>query len=96
MHIGVRQQLNNTYVLIYEPQHKEVKQLTEKIEAETVGRKVSQDKISIPRDEWKLILDYFNTHKAELKIQGIRNPTQLLRHWMLDKYRENIARESKR
>ncbi len=65
-------------------------------ETERTARKVSQDKVSLPHDEWKLIVDYFNEHKEELKLEGIRNPTQLLRHWMLDRYRESIARESKK
>jgi hypothetical protein len=70
--------------------------VTENLEAKTDGKKVSQDKVSIPRDEWKLIVDYFKSHEEELKLKGIRNPTQLLRRWMLEKYQECISRESRR
>ncbi len=61
----------------------------------TVSKKANiQDKISVPHEEWQLVVDYFNKHEKELKLEGIRSPTMLLRRWMLDKYRENIAHES--
>jgi hypothetical protein len=49
---------------------------------------MSQEKISIPKDEWKLVQEYFNKHEEELRLQGVRSPTMLLRRWILDKYRE--------
>jgi hypothetical protein len=49
---------------------------------------MTQEKISIPKDEWKLIQEYYKTHEEQLKLQRIRSPTMLLRHWILDKYRE--------
>jgi hypothetical protein len=62
---------------------------------ENAEKKVSsQEKISVPREEWKLVVDYYNKHTNELKLEGIRSPTMLLRRWMLDKYRESTARES--
>ncbi len=57
---------------------------------------MSQDKISIPREEWQIIVEYYKKHEEELKLQGIRSPTMLLRHWILEKYRENISHESKK
>jgi hypothetical protein len=53
-----------------------------------------QHKISIPTEEWKLINDYYEANKEELKLEGIRSPTMLLRRWVLDKYRENITQKS--
>lgn len=55
--------------------------------------KVSQDKVSIPSEEWQLVQKYFETHKDELKLKGIKSPTALLRRWILEKYSENISRE---
>ncbi|MDR2700313.1 MAG: hypothetical protein LBC12_05860 [Nitrososphaerota archaeon] len=49
---------------------------------------MTQEKISIPKDEWKLVQEYYNKHEEQLKLQRIRSPTMLLRQWMLDKYRE--------
>jgi len=49
---------------------------------------MSQTKVSIPDDEWQMLLDYFKKHKSELRREGIRNPTALLRHWI----REGIKR----
>jgi hypothetical protein len=56
-------------------------------------RKVSQDKVSIPREEWQLVNKYFEEHKRELLLKGIKSPTALLRRWILEKYEENISRE---
>jgi hypothetical protein len=53
-----------------------------------------QQRLSIPSEEWKLILDYYEANKEQLKLEGIRSPTMLLRRWVLDKYRENIAKKS--
>jgi hypothetical protein len=52
-----------------------------------------QQRLSIPSEEWKLILDYYEANKEQLKLEGIRSPTMLLRRWVLDKYRENIAQK---
>jgi hypothetical protein len=71
--------------------HKDVKKAAKKEE-----QKMSQEKVSIPSDEWKLVLEYYEKHKEELKLQGIGSPTKLLRNWMLEKYRENISHESKK
>jgi hypothetical protein len=56
--------------------------------------KMSQEKISVPKVEWQLIVKYFEEHPEEMMTKGIRSPTMLLRQWMLEKYRENISRES--
>lgn len=56
-------------------------------------KKVSQDKVSIPSEEWQLITKYYEAHKEELKLKGIKSPTALLRRWILEKYSENISRE---
>jgi hypothetical protein len=56
--------------------------------------KQKQGKISIPEDEWGLLTEYYLKHEKELKMKGIRNQTMLLRIWILEKYRENISRES--
>ena len=55
---------------------------------------MTQQRLSIPSEEWKLIHDYYETNKEQLKLEGIRSPTMLLRRWVLDKYRENIAQKS--
>ncbi|XES77926.1 MAG: hypothetical protein ACBZ72_03390 [Candidatus Bathyarchaeia archaeon] len=55
---------------------------------------MSQGKISIPYDEWKLIVDYYQKHETELKLEQIRSPTMLLRRWVLEKYRERLSCES--
>ncbi len=53
-----------------------------------------QHKISMPAEEWKLIRDYYETNKEELKLEGIRSPTMLLRRWALEKYKENTAKKT--
>jgi hypothetical protein len=55
---------------------------------------MTQQHLSIPSEEWKLIQNYYETNKEQLKLEGIRSPTMLLRRWVLDKYRENIAQKS--
>jgi hypothetical protein len=52
-----------------------------------------QQKLSIPAEEWKLIHDYYETNKEELKLEGIRSPTMLLRRWALEKYKENTTQK---
>jgi hypothetical protein len=54
-----------------------------------------QHKISMPAEEWKLIHDYYETNKEELKLEGIRSPTMLLRRWALEKYKENTNKKNK-
>jgi hypothetical protein len=54
---------------------------------------MTQQHLSIPSEEWKLIHDYYEKNKEELKLEGIRSPTMLLRRWVLDKYREKIAQK---
>jgi hypothetical protein len=56
----------------------------------------TQGKISIPKEEWQLVIDYYKEHKQELKLKGIKSPTMLLRRWMLEKYEENTSHESKK
>jgi hypothetical protein len=56
-------------------------------------KKMSQDKVSIPTEEWQLVLKYYEAHKEELRLKGIKTPTALLRRWLLEKYSENISRE---
>ena len=69
----------------------------EHMASENTDKKTTgQDKISIPREEWTLVLNYFKEHEEELKLEGIRSPTMLLRRLMLDKYREKTAHESKK
>ncbi|XHH08661.1 MAG: hypothetical protein ACFCUE_13995 [Candidatus Bathyarchaeia archaeon] len=51
-----------------------------------------QHKISMPAEEWKLIHDYYETNKEELKLEGIRSPTMLLRRWALEKYKEKTTK----
>ncbi|MGD6850922.1 MAG: hypothetical protein ACQCN6_02545 [Candidatus Bathyarchaeia archaeon] len=53
-----------------------------------------QKKLSIPSEEWNLIQDYYEANKEQLKLEGIRSPTMLLRRWVLDRYRENITQKS--
>jgi len=55
---------------------------------------MAQQKLSIPSEEWKLIIDYYEANTEQLKLEGIRSPTMLLRRWVLDKYRENTAQKS--
>jgi hypothetical protein len=55
---------------------------------------MTQQRLSIPSEEWKLIKDYYETNKEQLKLEGIRSPTMLLRRWALDKYRENTAQKT--
>jgi len=43
---------------------------------------VVQVKVSIPDNEWEMVVDYFNKHEKKLVAEGIRNPTALLRHWL--------------
>lgn len=52
-----------------------------------------QEKVSIPTEEWQLVLQYYEAHKEELRLKGIKTPTTLLRRWLLEKYSENISRE---
>jgi hypothetical protein len=59
------------------------------------GKKNSQEKISIPSEEWQLLVGYFNDHKEELKLRGIKSPTMLLRTWMLECYRKSISEPKK-
>ena len=59
-----------------------------------MGRKtLSQSKVSIPPEEWELVQKYFEKHKQELLLKGIKSPTALLRGWILEKYQENISAE---
>jgi hypothetical protein len=46
----------------------------------------------MPAEEWKLIHDYYETNKEELKLEGIRSPTMLLRRWALEKYKEKTTK----
>jgi hypothetical protein len=55
---------------------------------------MTQQHLSIPSEEWKLINDYYETHKEELKLEGIRSPTMLLRRWALEKYKENTTKKT--
>ncbi len=57
------------------------------------AKRMSQGKVSIPTEEWELIVNYYEKHKDELKLKGIKSPTTLLRRWILEKYQENISRE---
>lgn len=56
-------------------------------------KKMRQEKVSIPTEEWQLVLQYYEAHKEELRLKGIKTPTTLLRRWLLEKYSENISRE---
>jgi hypothetical protein len=51
---------------------------------------MSQEKVSIPPEEWKLVEKYFEDHKQDLFMKGIKNPTALVRRWILEKYQESI------
>ena len=57
------------------------------------NRKMSQSKVSIPPEEWELVQKYYDKHKDDLMLKGIKSPTALLRRWILEKYQENIAHE---
>jgi hypothetical protein len=50
---------------------------------------------SFQSEECKLINDYYETNKEELKLEGIRSPTMLLRRWALEKYKENTKKTNK-
>ena len=43
---------------------------------------MKQVKVSIPEDEWQLVVSSFNKQKKLYRKKGIRSPTALLRHWI--------------
>ena len=49
---------------------------------------MSQVKVSIPDDEWERVKKHFEKHKKELRKDGIRSPTALLRHWIREGLKE--------
>jgi len=50
---------------------------------------MSQEKVSIPKDEWQIVQEYHKNHEEKLKLKRIRSPIMLLRYWILEKYPED-------